>query len=134
MTVNLNIFNVIKEMGDEEDVCEVNMIDSVVQKYVDNVSYDDPLMSCLVNPSWVKEVTTSKSEFLHSIIEYSEVLEANGWAPKFETLPPIKDKVLPSEERPPKLELKPLPSHLKYAFLGIEKTFSVTISSSLESD
>ena len=30
MTVNLNIFNVIKEIGDEEDVCEVNMIDSVV--------------------------------------------------------------------------------------------------------
>ena len=30
MTVNLNIFNVIKGMGDEEDVCEVNMIDSVV--------------------------------------------------------------------------------------------------------
>ena len=51
MIVNLNIFNVIKEMGDEEDVCEVNMIDSVVQKYVDNVSYDDPLMSCLVKPS-----------------------------------------------------------------------------------
>ena len=51
MTVNLNIFNVIKEMGDGEDVCEVNMIDSVVQKYGDNVSYDDPLMSCLVSPS-----------------------------------------------------------------------------------
>ena len=103
MAVNLNIFNVIKEMVDEEDVCEVNMIDSVVQKYVDNVSYDDPLMSSLVNPSWVEEVTTSKSEFLHSIIEHSEVLEANGWAPKFETLPPIKDRVLPSEEIPPKL-------------------------------
>ena len=71
MTVNLNIFNVIKEMGDEEDVCEVNMIDSVVQKYIDNVSYDDPLMSCLVSPSWVEEVTTSESEFLHSIIEHS---------------------------------------------------------------
>ena len=60
MTVNLNIFNVIKEIGDEEDVCEVNMIDSVVQNYVDNVSYDDPLMSCLVSPSWVEEVTTSE--------------------------------------------------------------------------
>ena len=34
MTVNLNIFNVIKGMGDEEDVCEVNMVDSVVQKYL----------------------------------------------------------------------------------------------------
>ena len=30
MTVNLNIFNFIKGMGDEEDVCEVNMVDSVV--------------------------------------------------------------------------------------------------------
>ena len=79
-------------------------------------------------------MTTSKSEFLHSIIEHSELLEANGWAPKFETLPPIEDRVLPSEERPPKLELKPLSSHLKYAFLGVEETFSVIISSSLESD
>ena len=30
MIVNLNIFNVIKGMGDEEDVCEVNMVDSMV--------------------------------------------------------------------------------------------------------
>ena len=79
-------------------------------------------------------MTTSESEFLHSIIEHSEVLEANGWAPKFEPLLPIEDMVLPSEERPPKLELKPLPSHLKYAFLGVEETFPVIISSSLESE
>ena len=42
--------------------------------------------------------------------------------------------MLPVEEKPPKLELKPLPSHLKYAFLGVEETFPVIISSSLESD
>ena len=132
MTVNLNIFNVIKGMGDEEDVCEVNMVDSVVQKYLDNVSYDDPLMSCLVSPSWDEEVTTSESEFLHSIIEHNEVLEANGWAPKFEPLPPIEDRALPSEERQLKLELKPLPSHVKYSFLGVEETFPIIIYSSLE--
>ena len=79
-------------------------------------------------------MTTSESEFLHSIIEHNEVLEANGWAPKFEPLPPIEDRVLPSKERPPKLELKPLPSHLKYVFLGVKETFSVIISSSLESE
>ena len=38
MTVNLNIFNVIKEIGDDEDVCEVNMIEYVVQNYVDHPS------------------------------------------------------------------------------------------------
>ena len=134
MTVNLNIFNVIKGMGDEKDICEVNMVNPVVPKYLDNVSYDDPLMSCLVSPSWVEEVTTSESEFLHSIIEHNEVLEVNGWAPKFEPLPPVEDRALPSEERPPKLELKPLPSHLKYAFLGAKETFPVIISSSLELD
>ena len=134
MTVNLNIFNVIKEIGDDEDVCEVNMIESLVQKYVDHVSYDDPLKSCLVSPSCVEEVTTSELEFLHSIIEHSEVMEAKGWVTRFEKLPPIEDKVLPSEEKPPKLELKPLTSHLKYAFLGVEETFSVIISYSLKSD
>ena len=133
MTVNLNIFNVMKEIGDDEDVCEVNMIESVVQNYVDQVSYDEPLKSCLVSPNCVEEVTTSELEFLHSIIEHSEVMEPNGWAPKFEKLPPMEDIVLPSEEKPPKLELKPLPSHLKYAFLGVEDTFPVIISSSLES-
>ena len=30
MIVNLNIFNVIKEIGDDEDAYEVNMIESVV--------------------------------------------------------------------------------------------------------
>ena len=134
MTVNLNIFNVIKEIGDDKDVCEVNMIESIEQNYVDHVSYDDPLKSCLVSPSCAVEVTTSELEFLHSIIEHSEVMEANGWAPRFEKLPLIEDRVLPSEEKPPKLELKPLPSHLKYAFLGVEDTFPVIISSSLELD
>ena len=66
-------------------------------------------------------------EFLHFIIEHSEVMEANGWAPRFEKLPPIEDRVLTSEEKPPKLELKPLPSHLKFAFLGVEETFPVII-------
>ena len=132
MTVNLNIFNVIKGMGDEEDMCGINMVESVVQKYLDNVSHDDPLKSCLVSPSWDEEVTTLESEFLHSIIEHKDLLEVNGWTPKFEPLPPNEDKTLPSEERPPKFELKPLPTHLKYAFLGEEDTFPVIISSSLD--
>ena len=74
-------------------------------------------------------MTTLESEFLHSIIEHKDVLEVNGWTPKFEPLPPNEDKTLPSEV---KLELKPLPTHLKYAFLGEEDTFQVIISSSLD--
>ena len=78
MIVNLNIFNVIKKIGDDEDICEVNMIESVVHNYVDHVSDDDPLKFCLVSLSCVVEVTTSELEFLHSIIEHNEVMEENG--------------------------------------------------------
>ena len=68
-------------------------------------------------------------EFVYSILEHSEVMETNGWTPRFEEFPPIEERVLPSEEKPPKLELKPLSSHLKYSFLGSKKTFPMIISS-----
>ena len=71
MTVNLNIFNVIKEVGDDEDICEVNVIESIVQEFVDHFSCDNPLKSCLVSPKCVEEVTSPKVEFLYSILEHS---------------------------------------------------------------
>ncbi|XP_074283003.1 uncharacterized protein LOC141607548 [Silene latifolia] len=42
-----------------------------------------------------------------------------------------KEKLVPSIVKPPTVELKPLPSHLKYAFLGNEETLPVIISSKL---
>ncbi|XP_024037598.1 uncharacterized protein LOC112097214, partial [Citrus clementina] len=41
---------------------------------------------------------------------------------------------IPSSESPPKLELKPLPNTLEYAFLGEESTLPVIISSSLNDE
>ena len=78
MTVNLNNFNVIKEVGDDEDICEVNVIKSFMKEYVDHFSCDDPLKSCLVSPKCGEEVTTPEMEFLYSILEHSEVMETMG--------------------------------------------------------
>ena len=49
--------------------------------------------------------------------------------PKVEDLKSCQP-ISPPEE-PPKLELKPLPSNLRYAFLGQDPTFPVFINSSL---
>ena len=87
-----------------------------------------------MSPKYVKEVTTPEMEFVYSILEHNEVMETNGWTPSFEELPQIEERVFPSKEKPPKLELKPLPSHLKYSFLGSEETFTMIISSSLNLD
>ncbi|KAM0963707.1 hypothetical protein COP1_022862 [Malus domestica] len=43
----------------------------------------------------------------------------------------LTNKLLPSVMQPPTLELKPLPSHLKYVFLGDDETLPVIISSTL---
>ncbi|XP_038989072.1 uncharacterized protein LOC120112931 [Phoenix dactylifera] len=47
-------------------------------------------------------------------------------------LPTRNNSPLPSSVQAPKLELKPLPSELKYAYLGHEETFPVIISSQFE--
>ncbi|XP_076935011.1 uncharacterized protein LOC143601506 [Bidens hawaiensis] len=55
------------------------------------------------------------------------------WTHQIENLPAVIDSgTKPSLESPPKLELKDLPSHLKYAFLGDNDTLPVIIASNLE--
>ena len=49
----------------------------------------------------------------------------------FESLGEGVKTPVPSIEQPPKMEQKPLPSHLKYAYLGVESTLPVIISASL---
>ena len=39
-----------------------------------------------------------------------------------------------SIEKPPQVELKPLPEHLKYLYLGESETLVVIISTSLDAD
>src|ERR1700743_1374569 len=53
------------------------------------------------------------------------------WIPTFEELPYRENKIFSSDEQKPNLELKPLPSHLKYTYLGEGETFPVVISSTL---
>ena len=74
----------------------------------------------------------SKIESIYSFFDSSQVQENKYWRPKFEELPPRINKPIPSNIQPPKLELKPLPSDLKYSFLGENETFPVIISSKLD--
>ena len=53
------------------------------------------------------------------------------WAPKFEEILLSGPKPFSSSDRPPKPELKPLPSNLKYGFLGEDESYPVVISSKL---
>ena len=63
------------------------------------------------------------------ILEQVSYLEANSpifIKRPFEDLGERPPKPVPSIEKPPNLELKPLPAHLKYAFLGEESTLPLS--------
>ncbi|GFZ05261.1 hypothetical protein Acr_17g0008330 [Actinidia rufa] len=59
------------------------------------------------------------------------VMHVGHWTPTFEPLAPSVVKPVPSEEKPPIPKRKPLPSTIKYAFLGEGESYPVVISSSL---
>ena len=71
------------------------------------------------------------------VIDDSQVGEVAGiWLrpSRFEELGISSEKSVPSIQEPPKLELKQLPVHLKYAFLGEQETLPVIISAELSKE
>ena len=56
------------------------------------------------------------------VLEEQQIMAINkGWKPCFKELLENKKKLMHSSEEAPQLELKPLPSGLKYANLGLGK-------------
>jgi hypothetical protein len=133
MTLEVNIFNIGKQIFEDEDCEVVNWIDAVVQEQFTKTYHSDPLDSCLLNFSDSDSSIGSNIANVCSLLD-SQVMELNCWKPRFEELPKSENKALPSSVAIPKLELKQLPSGLKYAFLELGETFPIVISSVLNMD
>jgi hypothetical protein len=69
------------------------------------------------------------------LLEIVANAEFHPWRVPKEPLPLTSSTPpVPSLESPPKLELKPLPDKLKYAFLGYNDTLPIIITSDLQKD
>ena len=134
MTLEMNIFTVGKQMGEVAEVEEVDFIESIVQEHVDREFLEDPIERALVwsEPNDKLESESMSYRDLSRVGEGSEsCMHVGHWTPTFEPLIPSAIKPIPSEQNPPIPERKPLPSTLKYAFLGEGESYPVVISSSL---
>ncbi|XP_070025719.1 uncharacterized protein [Nicotiana sylvestris] len=106
----------------------IDDMDVIVEVDNEKLTIEDPLAACLVN---LDEVNGEE------LAEWVLALESKGFWDRTLELEPMhlenRETPLakPSIEEPPKLELKPLPAHLKYEFLGPNSTLLVIISSSL---
>nr|XP_027088481.1 uncharacterized protein LOC113709825 [Coffea arabica] len=134
-TVHFNIFDTMKYPSNSNfsSVFSVSAIDPAVQEVFETVGRDE------------LEVVLTKHLELETTpeVEWSEDLKCTIGAlhslqtttKRYEVLPIFTpephQRVLPSVVQAPVLELKPLPEHLKYAYLGDNETLPVIISSAL---
>ncbi|WRX14111.1 Reverse transcriptase domain - like 10 [Theobroma cacao] len=128
--VTFNIFKALKLLVTSEDCFSVSVVNNFIHDVFLEENPNDPLEACLVANS-----DRDDDEF----IEYSNLLNAHfrfRTNHQFEFLnisASLMPASKPSIEEPLTLELKPLPAHLSYAFLGKSFTLSVIISTAFTS-
>nr|XP_016483011.1 PREDICTED: uncharacterized protein LOC107803756 [Nicotiana tabacum] len=124
-------FNMQKSIWRPSEFADCSLLDTVdviMEEDDEALNAKDPLIACLMN---LEEVNSE------DLAEWVLALQGQGYSKReieFEPLhseerktPPAK----PSIEAPPQLELKPLPSHLRYVFLGPNSALPIIISSGL---
>ncbi|CAL8988236.1 unnamed protein product, partial [Prunus brigantina] len=134
-TIAFKVFEASKFPSDEHEVFQLDAIDTMVKEALP-MSYLEPIEACITQSIRKEEVDNLEAvisplllELVCSIDSYIEV--GKRYANQFESLPPPTNKVLPSIVQAPELELKQLPKHLKYAYLGESETLPVIIASQL---
>ncbi|KAI3724648.1 hypothetical protein L2E82_36431 [Cichorium intybus] len=120
----INIFNAdLKGSSMEEEECyQVDIIDELVQQYIPEVLQAEEIETQEEANVGRKETQNGEEEKGFKSEECAHI----------EKLPAEIPKTLkPSLQEPPKLDLKPLPEHLKYTFLGEKDTLPVIVAANL---
>ncbi|XP_070024913.1 uncharacterized protein [Nicotiana sylvestris] len=126
------VFHVCKSMKQPNSTEVCSFVDLATEVIVDDnsaiINVEDPLEAVLLNLDVNEdEGRVECVNTLHGMGSYSYELRKLSLDLENRKTPPIK----PSIKEPPILELKPLPSHLRYEFFGPSSTLPVIFSSCL---
>ncbi|CAM8884999.1 unnamed protein product [Rhodiola kirilowii] len=125
---SFDIFRAMKHPMEFEEVYALDALDDLVQE-VQSEPRADPL-ELILNRA---ESSYDLTEGLHETLAHLTISEPLAPGYEVNEVKLFKSNTfLPSVMQAPKIELKPLPGHLKYAFLGDNNTLPVIIKSGLE--
>ncbi|CAN6554890.1 unnamed protein product [Malus baccata var. baccata] len=144
--IRFNLSETIKYPMEDHSCFAIDIVDSLAQVHLDRMN-DDALEIALVHGIGARnkcgeihathgmEIDPMAVPPCGEVCDMVAALESlpsqSGKSPLSILDSVLANKLLPSIVQPPTLELKPLPSHLKYVFLGEDQTLPVIISSSL---
>ncbi|XP_062118728.1 uncharacterized protein LOC133832394 [Humulus lupulus] len=124
--VTFNVFKAMRFPDEVEECSVVSVVDSLASKELEN-NFDDPLERLLMFDSHVED----EDEYLAWLEASSQGLHTRKHFESLELSSRSFAAPKPSVEEPPELELKALPSHLRYAYLGKSSTLPVIVSAEL---
>ncbi|KAM2624441.1 hypothetical protein TB1_031419 [Malus domestica] len=144
--IDFNIYDAMRYPHDGHSCFSIDVIDSWAHEFLDDLS-EDALEENLTQSVGLRNEGlalrhaqgNNKEHFVvpiqEELVEMVAALKSNprhiGKSPNLISIPNSTNKLLPSVIQPLSLELKPLPNHLKYVFLGEQETMPVIISYSL---
>nr|XP_027109420.1 uncharacterized protein LOC113729309 [Coffea arabica] len=128
--VEFNLNEMEKYPSFTDHAYSIGTIDKLTQE-MSQVNFDlDPLEYCLMSLGKQEDVC----EEIEELAKYLDFQAPYKRDNLYESLGQGKGFSQPSEIEPPKLELKPLPTHLRYEFLGENKTLPVIVSADLDDE
>ncbi|KAM2983177.1 hypothetical protein FF2_009137 [Malus domestica] len=129
--INFNISEAMKFPKDDHSCFSIDILDELAQDYLDMLE-DDPLETTIAQGFGTEpNMAVPKEEHAELVAALESLPKHHGKPSNPIPIPVSTNTLLPSVIQAPVLELKPLPDHLKYAFLGEEETLPIIVSSSL---
>ncbi|KAM0981416.1 hypothetical protein ACFX2A_014750 [Malus domestica] len=129
--INFNISEAMKFPKDDHSCFSIDILDELAQDYLDMLE-DDPLETTIAQGLGTEpNMAVPKDEHVELVAALESLPKHHGKLSNPIPIPVSTNTLLPSVIQAPVLELKPLPDHLKYAFLGEGETLPIIVSSSL---
>ncbi|CAN6694213.1 unnamed protein product [Malus baccata var. baccata] len=129
--INFNISEAMKFPKDDHSCFSIDILDELAQDYLDMLE-DDPLETTITQGFGTKpNMAVPNDEHAELVAALESLPKHHGKLSNPIPIPVSTNTLLPSVIQAPVLELKLLPDHLKYAFLGEEETLPIIVSSSL---
>ncbi|XP_026383311.1 uncharacterized protein LOC113278777 [Papaver somniferum] len=135
--ISFNRFEGMRYPSDVHSCFSIDIIDSLAQQIFE-LNGDDALENTIVEGlgyGKYKDLETELSicdELKEAILALNSLQEVpQKYNASYVSLPITNEKLLPSLVQAPILELKPLPDHLKYIYLGDKEEFPVIIAKDL---
>ncbi|CAN6566247.1 unnamed protein product [Malus baccata var. baccata] len=137
-SVKFRIFNAMRYPSELESCLSIDVFDYFVQDCFNEGVGQDNLEKALVHSITHGNFNYSEhieEELIQTVASLESLSPIRGKCSSyFISLPTSNEKTLPSVIQAPKLELKLIPNHLKYAFFGEDETLPVIISSQLTAE